>query len=105
MHASPECSFSTYINLHKCIKLGTGICLYLYLYFTPSIPQHTTEMLYLVGLGLNNEKDITVGGLEVVRRAERVYLEAYTAVLMVGKEKLVSPLSLEKEKTKRGNKK
>lgn len=47
-------------------------------------------MLYLVGLGLNNEKDITVNGLEVVRRAERVYLEAYTAILMVGKEKLVN---------------
>ena len=50
-------------------------------------------MLYLIGLGLNNEKDITVNGLEVVRRAERVYLEAYTAILMVGKEKLVDALS------------
>ena len=46
-------------------------------------------MLYLIGLGLNNEKDITVNGLEVVRRAERVYLEAYTAILMVGKDRLV----------------
>ncbi|RPB20624.1 Diphthine synthase [Terfezia boudieri ATCC MYA-4762] len=45
-------------------------------------------MLYLIGLGLNNEKDITVNGLEVVQRAERVYLEAYTAILMVGKDKL-----------------
>ncbi|KAF8421435.1 putative diphthine synthase [Tirmania nivea] len=45
-------------------------------------------MLYLIGLGLNNEKDITVNGLEVVRRAERVYLEAYTAILMVGKDRL-----------------
>jgi len=45
-------------------------------------------MLYLIGLGLNNEKDITVNGLEVVKRAERVYLEAYTAILMVDKEKL-----------------
>lgn len=46
-------------------------------------------MLYLIGLGLNNEKDITINGLEVVRRAERVYLEAYTAILMVPKDKLV----------------
>lgn len=46
-------------------------------------------MLYLVGLGLADESDITVKGLEVVRRADRVYLEAYTSVLLVDKEKLV----------------
>ncbi|KAF8455281.1 diphthine synthase [Kalaharituber pfeilii] len=45
-------------------------------------------MLWLIGLGLNDEKDISVAGLEVVRRAKRVYLEAYTAILMVGKERL-----------------
>ncbi|KAJ4375117.1 diphthine synthase [Neocucurbitaria cava] len=42
-------------------------------------------MLYLVGLGLADEKDITVKGLEIVKKAERVYLEAYTAVLLVEK--------------------
>lgn len=47
-------------------------------------------MLYLVGLGLADEKDITVRGLEIVKKAERVYLEAYTAVLLVEKEALVS---------------
>jgi len=47
-------------------------------------------MLYLVGLGLADETDITVKGLEVVKRAERVYLEAYTSILLVEKEKLVS---------------
>jgi diphthine synthase len=46
-------------------------------------------MLYLVGLGLADETDITVKGLEVVKRAERVYLEAYTSILLVDKEKLV----------------
>lgn len=46
-------------------------------------------MLYLIGLGLADETDITVKGLEVVKRAERVYLEAYTSILHVGKEKLV----------------
>lgn len=46
-------------------------------------------MLYLVGLGLADEKDITVKGLEVVKRAERVYLEAYTAVLLVDHTRLV----------------
>jgi diphthine synthase len=47
-------------------------------------------MLYLVGLGLADEKDITVKGLEIVKKAERVYLEAYTAVLLVEKDVLVS---------------
>jgi hypothetical protein len=51
-----------------------------------------SKMLYLVGLGLADETDITVKGLEVVKRAERVYLEAYTSILLVSKEKLVSPL-------------
>jgi diphthine synthase len=46
-------------------------------------------MLYLVGLGLADETDITVKGLEIVNRAQRVYLEAYTSILLVGKEKLV----------------
>jgi len=46
-------------------------------------------MLYLVGLGLADEKDITIKGLEVVKRAERVYLEAYTAILLVDHHKLV----------------
>lgn len=46
-------------------------------------------MLYLVGLGLADETDITVKGLEVVKKAERVYLEAYTSILLVDREKLV----------------
>jgi diphthine synthase len=46
-------------------------------------------MFYFIGLGLADEKDITVKGLEIVKNAERVYLEAYTAILMVEKEKLV----------------
>ncbi|KAJ5975595.1 Diphthine methyl ester synthase [Penicillium waksmanii] len=45
-------------------------------------------MLHLVGLGLADEKDITVRGLEIVKKAERVYLEAYTAILLVDKSKL-----------------
>lgn len=52
--------------------------------------QSPVTMLYLVGLGLADETDITVKGLEIVKRAERVYLEAYTAILMVPKETLVS---------------
>lgn len=47
-------------------------------------------MLYVVGLGLSDEKDITLKGLEAVKGSERVYLEAYTSILTVGKEKLVT---------------
>lgn len=47
-------------------------------------------MLYLIGLGLGDAKDITVRGLEVVKSAKQVYLEAYTSVLTVGKEALVN---------------
>jgi len=41
-------------------------------------------MFYLIGLGLGDAEDITVKGLKIVQRAERVYLEAYTSVLTVG---------------------
>ncbi|XP_076353188.1 diphthine methyl ester synthase isoform X2 [Tachypleus tridentatus] len=45
-------------------------------------------MLYFVGLGLGDARDITVKGLEVIRKSEKVYLEAYTSILTVGKEAL-----------------
>lgn len=47
-------------------------------------------MLYVIGLGLADEKDISVKGLEIVKKASRVYLEAYTAILLVDKDQLVS---------------
>eukprot|EP00049_Salpingoeca_infusionum_P018766 m.358701 g.358701 ORF g.358701 m.358701 type:complete len:289 (+) comp18239_c0_seq1:95-961(+) len=47
-------------------------------------------MFFLVGLGLYNENDITERGLEIVKRCDTVYLEAYTAILMVGHEKLAT---------------
>ncbi|KAK2962581.1 putative Diphthine methyl ester synthase [Blattamonas nauphoetae] len=37
--------------------------------------------LYLIGLGLGDAKDITLRGLEIVKRASSVYLEHYTAIL------------------------
>ncbi|ORY53821.1 Diphthine synthase [Rhizoclosmatium globosum] len=45
-------------------------------------------MLYIVGLGLGDEKDITVKGLEAVKSCNRIYLEHYTAILTVPKERL-----------------
>lgn len=51
------------------------------------------RMLYLVGLGLSDETDITVKGLEVVKKASRVYLEAYTSILLVDQSVLVCILA------------
>jgi len=39
-------------------------------------------VLTLVGLGLCDETDITLKGLEVIKNADEVYLESYTATLM-----------------------
>lgn len=45
-------------------------------------------VFYIVGLGLGDEKDISVKGLETVRNCEEIYLEAYTSILGVNKSKL-----------------
>ena len=57
-----------------------------------ALPARSTIMLYIIGLGLADERDISINGLEIVSRAERVYLEAYTAVLLVDKDQLVGRL-------------
>jgi len=44
--------------------------------------------LYLIGLGLNDEKDITVKGLETIKKCDYVYLEDYTSKLSVSTKKL-----------------
>lgn len=38
-------------------------------------------MLWMIGLGLGDDGDITVKGLAAVKKAEFVYLEAYTSIL------------------------
>ncbi|XP_046905677.1 diphthine methyl ester synthase isoform X1 [Hypomesus transpacificus] len=45
-------------------------------------------MFYFIGLGLGDAKDVTVKGLEIIQKCNRVYLEAYTSILTVGKDKL-----------------
>lgn len=37
--------------------------------------------LHLIGIGLGDEKDITVNGLEAVKKSKKVYLEYYTSIL------------------------
>ena len=44
--------------------------------------------LYFIGLGLNNEKDITVNGLDAVKKCDLIYLENYTSVLNCDKSAL-----------------
>ena len=46
------------------------------------------SMLYLIGIGLYDEKDITVKGLEAVKNCDLIYLENYTSRLQVPVEKL-----------------
>ena len=60
--------------------------------FCATLHSHTSidTMLQLVGLGLADETDVTMKGLELIMKAERVYLEAYTSILLVDHAKLVS---------------
>ncbi len=44
--------------------------------------------LYLIGLGLADHKDISIKGLEIVKKSKKIYLESYTSVLGVKVEQL-----------------
>ncbi|GAW80514.1 diphthine synthase [Plasmodium gonderi] len=43
-------------------------------------------VLYIIGLGLGDEKDISVKGKEIIEKSDVVYLESYTSVLFVSKD-------------------
>ena len=45
-------------------------------------------VLYLIGLGLCNEKDITVKGLEYIKQSDYIYMEYYTSILGIDSSKL-----------------
>ncbi|XP_015109166.1 diphthine methyl ester synthase [Diachasma alloeum] len=45
-------------------------------------------MFYVIGLGLGDASDVTVKGLEIIKKCERVYLESYTSMLTVGVDAL-----------------
>ena len=51
------------------------------------------KMLYLVGLGLYDEKDISLNGLEAIKSAAVVYAEFYTARLFGGDFKSLEKLA------------
>ena len=44
--------------------------------------------LYFIGLGLSDERDISVKGLEIVKKSSRVFLESYTSLLNINHSKL-----------------
>lgn len=44
--------------------------------------------LYLIGLGLGDERDISIKGLEIVKKSKLIFLESYTSILPIGIEKL-----------------
>ncbi len=45
-------------------------------------------VLYFIGLGLSDELDISLKGMEAIKKCEKLYLEHYTAVLQTPKEQL-----------------
>jgi hypothetical protein len=47
----------------------------------PAAGQPFVMVLHLVGLGLGDEKDVTLKGMEAIKGSAYVYLEAYTSVL------------------------
>lgn len=46
-------------------------------------------VLYVVGLGLGDEQDITLRGLNAVKKSKKVFLENYTSVLGIELSRLV----------------
>jgi diphthine synthase len=45
-------------------------------------------VLYIIGLGLGTERDITLRGLDAIKSSSLLFLESYTSVLCVSSEKL-----------------
>lgn len=45
-------------------------------------------VFFIIGLGLGDERDITIKGLEAIKSCEYIYLEIYTSLLGVNKERL-----------------
>merc|ERR1712110_1124260 len=45
-------------------------------------------VFYIIGLGLSDAKDVTVRGLEIIKSCKKVFLEAYTSVLLCSTEEL-----------------
>ena len=54
-----------------------------------SSTHHTAHMpLYIIGLGLGDESDITLKGADAIKKCDKVFLESYTSILAVPAERL-----------------
>ncbi|TVU47019.1 hypothetical protein EJB05_06595, partial [Eragrostis curvula] len=56
-------------------------------------------MLYVVCLGLGDERGVTVRGLDAVRRCARVYMEFYASLLALGADDPPSRLAMQPRKS------
>lgn len=45
-------------------------------------------MLYLIGVGLGDEKDLTINARDIIKKCDFVYLESYTSCLDINLQKL-----------------
>ncbi len=45
-------------------------------------------MLYIIGLGLGTERDVTLRGLDAIKSSDHLFLESYTSILCVSKSNL-----------------
>ncbi len=52
-------------------------------------------MLYLIGLGLGNEKDLTINSRDIIKKCDFVYLESYTSYIGFDVKKLEKLLKKE----------
>lgn len=44
--------------------------------------------LYMIGLGLSDESDVSIKGLEIIKKSKKIFLESYTSLLNVNVKKL-----------------
>lgn len=45
-------------------------------------------VFFIIGLGLGDHRDITMKGFEAIKTCKELYLESYTSILGVKKDKL-----------------
>lgn len=45
-------------------------------------------VLYIVGLGLGDERDVTLRGLDAIKKSDRIFLEMYTSILSIDHTRL-----------------
>lgn len=44
--------------------------------------------LYFISLGLGDENDISIKGLNAIKKCDLLYLDIYTSILSISKEEL-----------------